>query len=158
MMDRIERIKQSFDIRQIHQNDTHDYIQRHDPDHFKNKEKHTQDWSDHDEDLTDISVESLIIFLEGLKKNQPPPQQNKDQKINLTMKKAIEAYGEASSEPKKRYTYLDEGNQDIDFDLVDYLIDELQTILNDNIAHITLLPADGFLKSIEMTVEKINAV
>jgi len=39
MMDRIERIHQSFTTRKTDPTDTHDYIHRHDPDFQKRKER-----------------------------------------------------------------------------------------------------------------------
>jgi hypothetical protein len=157
MMDRIERIRQSFITRKTDQSDTREQIQRHDPDYQKNKyfdkNKH---WDDHEEDLTDISLDSLIFFLEGLKKddNTAPPQQNDT--ANNPMNKAIAAYGANTPKPQKRFTCLDDENAVYDREEIDVLIQKLQEIQMGGFDHITLLPAEGFLESIEKTIEAIH--
>ena len=157
-MDRIERIRQSFITKKIEETDTHGYIDRHDPEFHKQNKKSRDDWQDHDEDLTDISIESIIIFLEGLKRenNNLPAEQKKP--INSKMKQAISAYDHEEQTARKRYTYLDEYNQEIDLSTVYSLITELNIMLDKGLEHISLIPAEGFLDSIEKTVEKYKGL
>ena len=160
-MDRIERIRQSFITKKTEASDTHDYIQRHDPDFNKKNPKQQDQWKDHEEDMTDISVQALIIFLEGLKRDNDSYQTNKDEPINPMMKKAISAYDQSNKpEIKKRYTYLDEQKNEeiIDHELVENLIQSLQSLLDKDIHHINLLNSGSFLKSIEKTVEKYESL
>lgn len=156
-MDRIERIRQSFFTRKLEHSDTDDHIKRHDPDYHKQHSKNkSQDNPQFDSDLTDISIESLIIFLNGLKKEKDGPHHDAGNKIiDTSMSKAIKAYGHASPTPEKRYTYLDNDDQEIDLNLVDNLIEQLTLIKDSGIVHITLLQSDGFLQSIEKTVAKL---
>ena len=163
MIDRIERIRQSFITRKAEESDTHDSIERHDHGFLKKKERgkdsDDHDWSDHEEDLADISVESLIIFLKGLLRvDEVKSPQNKDEKnIAPEMRQAMKAYGTVPEDkPKARYTYLDDEEQDYDTDQVKRLITILQSMLDNNIDHITLDESDGFLNSIEKTVEKYS--
>lgn len=158
-MDRIERIRQSFITRKTENTDTHDQIERHDPDFHKNKHKKNQDdWEDHDDDMTDISVESLIIFLQGLKKETLTPNDNEKKPVDQTMKRAMNAYGVKQPNIQKRYTYLDDDDQDFDPALVERLITALQDFQKKDILHITLLQGNGFLESIEKTVAKIQSL
>lgn len=156
VMDRIERIRQSFFTRKLEHSDTDDHIKRHDPDYQKNHSKNQSHESQSlDNDLTDISVESLIIFLQGLKKEKDDlNNHHADKPVDATMTKAIQAYGHATPQAEKRYTYLDDDDQDIDLNLVDDLIEKLTIMKDSGIAHITLLQSDGFLQSIEKTVAK----
>jgi hypothetical protein len=110
--------------------------------------------------MADISVESLIIFLEGLKKEQPLQSDELIIKkpINPIMNDALHAYGSQIQKPEKRFTYIDNDDQTIDSHLVQELITTLKNLLEDKIYHITLMPAETFLKSIEITVEKLRAV
>ena len=158
MMDRIERIRQSFVMRKTEESDTHDYIQRHDPDYHKNKSKQDSSKDHIDSDMTDISVESLLIFLEGLKKETGAPIDNSKKIVNQSMKKAISAYGKQKPNVQKRYTYLDDDDQHIDIDRVERLINTLASLLDKGIDHITLVNAKGFLQSIEKTVEKLQSL
>jgi hypothetical protein len=155
MMDRIERIRQSFFTRKLEHSDTDDHIKRHDPDYHKNQSKgQPKNHEFLDNDLTDISVESLIIFLQGLKKEKDYRNNKQHNKpIDTSMSKAIKAYGQNTPNPEKRHTYLDD-DQDIDLAKVDQLIDNLELIKETGIIHITLLQSDGFLQSIEKTLEK----
>lgn len=156
MMDRIERIQQSFITRKAEKNDTHDYIQGHEPDFQKNKHKKQEDIQDHGEDLTDISVESLIVFLEGLIKKTATNTPDK-KPLDSDMSKAIQAYDQSKPKIKHRYTYLD-GHEDIEMSKIEYLINSLQRLQDKNILHVNLLSGDGFLQSIEMTVEKYQSL
>jgi len=160
-MDRIERIRQSFIPRKADPSDTHDYIQRQDPDFHKNNHNHKKDNPvHHEDDLADVSIESLIIFLEGLLKDTTEYRQDQSEKpVNESMKKAISAYGgHKTKTPVKRYTYLDDDDQDYDPDMVKNLIDNLISIQTNGYAHITLLKDAGFLESIQKTVEKIQSI
>ena len=158
MMDRIERIRQSFIMRKPEESDTHDYIKRHDPDYNKNKPKHHDDEDVTDRDMADISVESLIIFLQGLKKDTDSLPKTSDQSVDQSMKKAITAYGAQKPDVQKRYTYLDDEDQHVDLEMVDRLIAALKSLLDKGIDHITLVNAEGFLQSIEKTVEKLQSL
>lgn len=159
-MDRIERIRQSFVTRKTEHSDTHDHIVHHDPEFHKHKQSHHHDhFKDHDEDMADISIESLIIFLHGLKKDNPDPSSHVDIKANQKMAKAINAYNTtAHKDPVKRYTYLNNDEQDYDPIIVDQLINDLTALKDAGYTQITLLNADGFLESIEKTVEKIKSM
>lgn len=158
-MDRIERIRQSFITRKTEENDTHSYIQRHDPDHHKGKSSKKDGSSSFDDDMADISVESLVIFLKGLlKEDESPHGKNNKKPIDQTMQSAINAYQKKPLPTKRRYTYLDDDHQDIDPAHVHTLIESLETLLNDGIDHINLIQADGFLISIEKTVEKYQSL
>lgn len=154
-MDRIERIRQAFIPRKVEDTDTQDAIQRHDPDYIKHRENKADDWKDHDEDMTDISVEALIIYLQGLKREQNTIEDDARQKPDPAMKKAISAYTHEEPKSRKRYTYLDD-DEAIDIVQVDILIQGLKKLLKDGITHFTLIPAKAFLDSIEKTVEKYS--
>ena len=158
MMDRIERIRQSFiPRRKAEQSDTRDQIQRHDPDYHKNKPNH-RDGHDNNQgqDLNDITVESLIIFLHGLKKDEGTSDKTQPEKpVNQTMKTAIDAYGGGEHKPRERYTYLDDDEQDYDADMVDDLLNRLDALKAKGIDHITLVQAEGFLESIDKTLNRL---
>ena len=159
-MDRIERIRQSFITRKTENTDTRDDIVRHDPDYHKNKnaKQSTNHWEDHEEDMTEISVESLIIFLEGLKKNNNSDQITEKPKVDSAMKKALSAYGAQSQKPQKRYTYLDNDEQNVDIHLVHHLIQSLKVLLKNNITDISLIEGDGFLESIRDTLAQYDHI
>jgi hypothetical protein len=157
MMDRINRIKESFIPRKTEQTDTGDQIQRHTPDHNKRKSKQQDKNDSKNDDLTDISVESLIIFLQGLIKETetaPPPSKP----IDPTMNKAMRAYGRAPTTTEKRYTYLDDDAEPIDIDRIHQLINKLKHLIDRKHNHITLEQGTGFVQSIEKTVEKYLAI
>lgn len=159
-MDRIENNRQFlFTTRKTENTDTHDYIKNHDPDYYKNKNKDPKHaWDDHEDDMAEISIESIIIFLEGLKKTPADNHKNENDHIDQSMKKAISAYGAQKPKAEKRYTYLDDETQDIDIALVDNLIISLQGFIEEGFDHIKLIPASGFLESIQKTVEKIQGL
>ena len=94
MMDRIDRIHHSFIQRQAEPTDTEDAIYNHDPDYIKKKkgDKNDRPWAEFEQDAADISVESLIIFLEGLLRDNQPIEKETDT-TDPKMKKAIAAYG-----------------------------------------------------------------
>jgi hypothetical protein len=157
MLDRIDRIRQSFVTRKAEDTDTHDYINQKDPDYYKNH-KNLQDSNNKSyDDMTDISVDSLIIFLEGLLKEDNANQTDPHKPVSDTMRQAISAY-DKTPHPQKRYTYLDADDQDYDMNLVRRLIGGLKTLKEDDIGHISLLQAEGFLESIEKTLEKLQVL
>lgn len=159
-MDRIENNRQYlFTTRKAEHTDTHDHIKHHDPDYYKNKKQNKRDdFEDHDEDEAFISIQSILIFLEGLTKNTEPRHfENTSKPIDNSMKKAMSAYGGSQNEIKKQYTYLDDEAQDIDQTVVLGLIDALTTFKNQGFDNIRLIPANGFLQSVQTTVEKIQS-
>ncbi len=158
-MDRIERIRQSFTVpRKTEGSDTRDQIQRHDPDYHKHKSNHRDTHDDEQgQDLTDITIESLIIFLHGLQKNDDGGDKAQPQKsVDQSMKTAINAYGGGEKKTRERYTYLDDDEQDYDAEMVDDLLVRLEALKKDGIAHITLVQAEGFLESIDKTLNKLT--
>jgi len=159
-LDRIENNRHlQFFTRKAEGSDTHDSIQRHDPDYYKNKKQNKRDdWEDHDDDDAFISIASIIIFLEGLKKDQSNTNTANTKPVDDKMKTALSAYGKTPPKPEKRFTYLDDDDQhDIDRDLIDDLINALQGFQNQGFDNIRLIPAKGFLQSIQTTVEKIQS-
>ncbi len=157
MLDRIDRIRQSFITRKAEDTDTHDYINHKDPDYYKNRNRNKDEEGTAHDDMADISVESLIIFLEGLLKEDGTKDSDKHKPVSDTMRQAISAY-DKTPHPQKRYTYLDADDQDYDMDQVRRLIGGLKNLKEDGIDHISLLQADGFLESIEKTLEKLQVL
>lgn len=160
MMDKINRIRQSFIAQKskAQNTDTHDYIQHHDPE-FSKKENDTnnnEDTAISKQDMADISIESLIIFLKGLLKEtgNNVDTMRLHRPVNNKMSKAISAYQGQDTKVKKQYTYLDKDDQNFNHDLVHELIKNLQTLQNKNIDHISLEQGTSFLESIEKTIEK----
>jgi hypothetical protein len=161
MLDRIEGIRRSFIKRQAEPTDTDDKLQHHDPEFFKkhkDKDKDNKDhWAEFEKDATDISVQSLIIFLEGLIHDNRPIN-NKDKKnIDPVMQKAMKAYGGQDSHIQKRYTYLNEDDQDYDIQTVQKLIVSFKELGEAGIKDIALqYDENGFLESLQKTVEKFQ--
>ena len=158
-MDRIENNRHlKFFTRKADSSDTQDQIQRHDPDFHKNKKQHKRDdFEDHDEDDAFISIASIIIFLQGLQKDNVAGETQQQKPIAKTMTKAMSAYGKMQPTPEKRYTYLDDDDQDVDQAMVQNLITALKGFKSQGFDNIRLIPASGFLKSIQTTVEKIQS-
>jgi len=157
MDNRIERIKQSFFPRPIEENDTHDSIARHDSDYQKRKKgQHADDWKDHEEDLADISVASLIVFLEGLI-GEIQTQITDDDVHDTKMAKAAQAYASHSSQQKETPSH-DHGKSDPYGGTIIDLIQKLEKLQEGGCSHVDLIQGDGFLDSIEKTVEKYHAL
>jgi hypothetical protein len=157
-MDRIEPAKQALFFKKAEKSDTHDYIKGHDPDYHKNSRDKNNANDPDAQDTADISIESIIIFLEGLKKNTDGPDQSLNPISDSKVSKALAAYGVSKPKVKKRFTYLDDDHQDVDIKTVNFLIESLQKIIDQGYDHIILLKGNGFLDSIQKTVEKINAM
>tara|TARA_B100001750_G_C15468308_1_gene578330 strand:- start:196 stop:669 length:474 start_codon:yes stop_codon:yes gene_type:complete len=157
-MDRIERIRQSFIPKRVEESDTHDPIRRHDPDYHKHKDKHADHTKSQEEDMTDISVESLITYLHGLKRDDTNNPDTLPKSTDPSMKKAISAYTHDEQKSRQRYTYLDDQSQIVDPERIDKMIQSLQALLDSGTDHITLIPEKGFLDSIEKTVEKYSGL
>lgn len=159
-MDRIDNNRHlQFFTRKTESSDTHDQIQRHDPDYHKNKkDRQRDDFEDHDEDDAFISIASIIIFLEGLKRDDTDTSDTSAKPIDQSMTRAMTAYGAKTPTPTKRYTYLDDDDQNVDVNLVNQLIATLKGFQNQGFDNIRLIPAEGFLKSIQTTVEKIQSL
>ena len=157
MLERIDRIRQSFITRKTEQSDGQGYIHHHALDYYKNNDHDKGQDHIHDDDMTDISVESLIIFLEGLLRDQNTTMTQGQKPINDTMRQAISAY-DKSPHPQRRFTYLDRDEQNYDPAFVKRLITSLRQLKAEGIAHISLIEAEGFLESIEKTLEKIQAL
>ena|GEM_PF-2167874 len=158
-MDRIDNNRHlQFFTRKAESSDTHDQIQRHDPDYHKNKKQNKRDdFEDHDEDDAFISIASIIIFLEGLKKDQSNMDLTDTKPIDNKMKAAMSAYGKTPPKPEKRFTYLDNDEQDVDQTMVQNLINTLNEFQSQGFDNMRLIPAKGFLQSIQTTVEKIQS-
>jgi len=154
MMDRIERIQQSFITRKTEENDTHDHIKHHDPDYYKNKKQSRDKWADHDDDMTDISVESLIVFFRGLIKDTDYQKNETKKPVAQSMTKAINAYGKQTKTTVSRYTYLDDDYEQIDDETVHAIIEKLQKIKSSGYEDINLIAGNGFIDSVQKTVEK----
>jgi hypothetical protein len=142
-MDRIEPAKQALFFKKAEKSDTHDYIKGHDPDYHKNSRDKNNANDPDAQDTADISIESIIIFLEGLKKNTDGPDQSLNPISDSKVSKALAAYGVSKPKVKKRFNFL---------------IESLQKIIDQGYDHIILLKGNGFLDSIQKTVEKINAM
>ncbi len=155
MDNRIERIRQSFFPRTIEENDTHDSITRHDPDYQKRKNRHHYDWQDHEEDMADISVESLIIFLEGLI-GETQSKIVEDETADTQMAKAAQAY--ASHVPEQTKTLGHDIKDDPYGGQIVSLIQKLNGLNACGCTHVDLMQGESFLNSIEKTVEKYSSL
>ncbi len=155
MDNRIERIRQSFLPRKIEENDMHDSIERHDPEYQKRKQRPHDDWQDHEDDMADISVESLIVFLEGLiGETQIITDDHQD---DTKMAKAVQAYTvHAPQEPPLLNHRHD--SEDPYGGAIVTLIQKLNDLHARGCVHVDLIQGDGFLNSIEKTVEKYHAL
>ena len=151
MDNRIERIRQSFFPRKIEENDTHDSIQRHDPEFQKRKNRSHDDWQDHEDDMADISVESLIIFLEGLI-GETQSKIVEDETPDTQMAKAAQAY--ASHAPEQKKTTHHDITDDPYGGQISSLIQKLEELSARGCTHVDLMQGESFLDSIEKTVEK----
>lgn len=157
MIDRIDRIKQSFATPKLDESDTHDYINRHDPDFKRRKRKSQDHWDDHDNDMTDISVESLITYLQSLTDTTPTEEAINTQTVNPDMKKAITAYTHKTSQPHHQDTFHKTNTvPDSERQRIETIIASLEILLDKKTDHINLFAGSSFLDSIEKTVEKYN--
>lgn len=182
MLNNIELFRQSFLTRKTEESDTHQYIQRHDPEfHKKKKDDSEGGFKDPYEDLTNVSVQALIAFLEGLLDRQPTTHQTNDDAKNITESrtydyrppvdpahaKAMNAYqtrsGDAPRTPpttpenadsNKPQTALDKAAQALDQNALKSTIRDLHNLMERGINHITLERGDGFLESIQNAVAK----
>ena len=164
MLERIERFHRSFLNPKTEENDTHDYINRHDPEYEKRYRQPRDPIPDSVfDDVISVSVESLIIFLRGLliyDDIDPDSSSEEASSAHDPMRdRAIQAY-EAhlphSGRPTPHHTDLE--GEDMDPKLIRSLIQKLQALLLRDIDHITLTRGEGFLDSVEKAVEKIDAV
>ena len=155
MDNRIERIRQSFFPRPIEENDTHDSIERHDSEYQKRKQRHHDDWQDHDDDMADISVESLIIFLEGLI-GETQSKIIEDEAVETQMARAAQAY--ASHAPEKTKTLGHDIKDDPYGGQIVSLIQKLNDLNVCGCSHVDLMQGESFLDSIEKTVEKYHSL
>jgi hypothetical protein len=156
MDNRIERIRQSFFPRTIEENDTDDSITRHEPDYQKRKQRPHDDWQDHEEDMANISVESLIVFLEGLI-GETRTEINDDSVSDTKMAKAAQAYASHSSQKISTHHHDHGGSDSYGGAIID-LIQKLESLHEGGCSHVDLIQGDGFLDSIEKTVEKYHAL
>lgn len=155
MDNRIERIRQSFFPRKIEENDTHDSIHRHDPEFQKRKNRHHDDWQDHEDDMADISVESLIVFLEGLIGETQSQIIEEDEPMSK-MEKAAQAY--ASHAPEQKKTLGHNIKDDPYGGKIVSLIQKLNDLNARGCSHVDLMQGESFLDSIEKTVEKYHVL
>ncbi|PCI01882.1 MAG: hypothetical protein COB76_00230 [Alphaproteobacteria bacterium] len=181
MLDRIAQFRQTFQTRKTEQNDTRQDIQRHDPDHHKKKNDDEEGgFKDPYDDLTDVSVAALITFLEGLLDQSDAPSsasksdaETADTDIHQEYRRPIDkahavamnAYGargatthitpppQQSADDKPK-TALDQAASALDQSAVKSTIRDLRGLLSRGIDHIALERGNGFLESIQNTVEK----
>lgn len=158
-MDRIERIRQSFVSPRLQESDTHEYISRREADHHKRKRDNGDHWQDHEQDLTDISVEALITYLHGLIGQGTDNTTEDAKQIDPDMRQAIAAYTHEDPKPQPRPMPAQQAISDEEsHDRIREIISGLEGLLTRNIDHITLLPAKTFLDCVEKTVEKYKAI
>lgn len=183
MMDRIEQFRQSFTTRKTEKVDTRQAIQRHDPDYYKKKKEDDEEggFKDPYEDLTNVSVNALIAFLEGLLDriqpdhgkiksdfSQPNHPQNRPADSPKTAA-AMNAYQtRAGNAPPKQEnnqsqttdntpaTALDSAIASLDPNELKATIRDLRGLIARGINEIALERGDGFLESIQTTVQKFR--
>lgn len=180
MIDRIAQFRRSFQTRKTEENDTHQYIQHHDPDFYKKKNNDEKGgFKDPYDDLTDVSVVALITFLEGLierntqNHSQPSPKISADTPdhtqetrapVDPAHANAMNAYqarkpqtstparpsAAPSSEPQST---LDKAAAALDITVIKSTIRDLQGLLARGIDHIALERGDGFMESIQKSIK-----
>lgn len=179
MIDRIAQFRQSFHTRKTEQSDTHQYIQRHDPEfHKKKNDDQEGGFKDPYDDLTDVSVAALISFLEGLLDRNTSLQASTESTnsaeethiqevrapVDPAHAQAMNAYQArnpqsiAPSVPKqttdndKPQSTLDKAAAALDQTAIKSTIRDLRSLLARGIDHIALERGDGFLESIQNSI------
>ena len=180
MIDRIAQFRQSFQTRKTEENDTHQYIQHHDPDFYKKKNDDEKGgFKDPYDDLTDVSVAALITFLEGLldrnaqAHSQSTPKTPDDQPhytqetrapIDPAHAKAMNAYQARNPQtimppPRSENTLsepqstLDKAAAALDITVIKSTIRDLHGLSARGIDHIALERGDGFMESIQNSIK-----
>ena len=183
MVNRIEQFHQSF-TRKTESTDTRQAIQRHDPDHFKKKKDKEEEggFKDPYEDLTNVSINALITFLEGLidkiqpehgriksdfaqpnqPQNRPPASPRAAAAMNAYQTRAADVPTRSDHTPPHHtdndtpMTVLDTAIAELDPDMLKSAIRELRMLNARGIHEIGLERGDGFLESILLSIKKFQ--
>lgn len=181
MVNRIEQFHQSF-TRKTETTDTRQAIQRHDPDFYKKKRDKGEEggFKDPYEDLTNVSINALIAFLEGLldkiqpehgriradfaepnqPQNRPPASPQAAAAMNAYQTRAGTSQSQQDMPPgsddNTAPTALDNAIAALDPNLLKSTIRDLRGLNARGIHEIGLERGDGFLESILLSIKKLQ--